>query len=152
MSISLPAEAASFINFYLHVFLLKPTEDLRNSFRFKFYILVGKIYKVHCHSIFFMPIIGCYCFAVGFSNFLSLLPYLCLFVSGCKLQHKNADPRKKLSNDSDEAIIYTKPEDEIFHRVLIPKLCPPTKKKSLIYVLLFLFGKSTYIMVHICHL
>ncbi|KAE8076315.1 hypothetical protein FH972_014977 [Carpinus fangiana] len=54
----------------------EPTEDLRNSFRFKFYILVGKIYK-----------------------------------------HKNADLRKKLSNDSDEAIIYTKPEDEIFHRV-----------------------------------
>lgn len=157
MSVSLPAEAASFINFYLLVFLLKPTEDLRNSFRFNFYILVSKIYKVHCHSIFFVLIIGCYCFLnelqlVSAISYLSLLPYLCLFVSGCKLQHKNADPRKKLSNDSDEAIIYTKPEDEIFHRVLIPKLCPPTKKKSLIYVLLFLFGKSTYIMVHVCHL
>lgn len=45
-----------------------------------------------------------------------------LSVSGCKLQHKNADQKKKLRNDIDEAIIYTKPEDEIFHRVLIPIL------------------------------
>jgi hypothetical protein len=80
-----------------------------------------------------------------FQQFLiSLLPYPCLFVSGCKLQHKNADPRKKLSNDSDEAIIYTKPEDEIFHRVLIPKLCPPTKKK-VTYISTFVFVWQVYI-------
>ncbi|KAB1205765.1 hypothetical protein CJ030_MR7G028050 [Morella rubra] len=54
----------------------EPTEELRNSFRFKTYILVSKIYK-----------------------------------------HKNADQKKKLRNDIDEAIIYTKPEDEIFHRL-----------------------------------
>ncbi|XP_050275443.1 protein BCCIP homolog isoform X2 [Quercus robur] len=32
-------------------------------------------------------------------------------------EHKNADQKMKLSNDIDEAIIYTKPEDEIFHRL-----------------------------------
>ncbi|XP_030960645.1 protein BCCIP homolog isoform X1 [Quercus lobata] len=54
----------------------EPTEELRKSFCFKFYIIFSKIYK-----------------------------------------HKNADQKTKLSNDSDEAIIYTKPEDEIFHRL-----------------------------------
>ncbi|KAG2708391.1 hypothetical protein I3760_05G190700 [Carya illinoinensis] len=57
----------------------EPTEELKNSFRFKFYILVSKIYK-----------------------------------------NKNANKKKKLSSDSDEAIIYTKPEDEIFHRTQQP--------------------------------
>lgn len=54
----------------------EPTEELRNSFCFKFYILVCKIYE-----------------------------------------YKNAGQKKKLSNDSDEARIYTKPEDEIFHKL-----------------------------------
>lgn len=32
-------------------------------------------------------------------------------------KHKNGNQRKNVSNDSDEAIIYVKPEDEIFHRI-----------------------------------
>jgi protein BCP1 len=35
------------------------------------------------------------------------------------LQHKNADKKNKLSSDSEEAIIYVNPEDEIFHKVHI---------------------------------
>ncbi|KAK7258463.1 hypothetical protein RIF29_24041 [Crotalaria pallida] len=51
----------------------EPTEDLRNSFKFKHYVILSKIYK-----------------------------------------HKNVEQKRKVSNDSDEAIIYIKPEDEIF--------------------------------------
>ncbi|XP_031271531.1 protein BCCIP homolog [Pistacia vera] len=54
----------------------EPTEELRNSFRFKFYLLVCKIYKL-----------------------------------------KNAGQKKKQSSQSDEEIIYIKPEDEIFHQL-----------------------------------
>ncbi|CAK7357361.1 unnamed protein product [Dovyalis caffra] len=54
----------------------EPTKELRNSFRFKSYLLVSKIYK-----------------------------------------HKNADKKSRLSSDSEEAIIYDKPEDEIFHKL-----------------------------------
>ena len=36
-----------------------------------------------------------------------------------KLQHKNAGQRKGTRVDIDEAIIYIKPEDEIFHKVPI---------------------------------
>ncbi|KAI5572082.1 hypothetical protein BDE02_11G137800 [Populus trichocarpa] len=32
-------------------------------------------------------------------------------------QHKNAEKKNRLSNDSEEAIIYVKPEDEIFHKL-----------------------------------
>ncbi|XP_020222554.1 protein BCCIP homolog isoform X2 [Cajanus cajan] len=53
----------------------EPTEELRNSFKFKHYIILSKIYM------------------------------------------KNVDQKRKLSNDSDEAIIYVKPEDEIFHKL-----------------------------------
>ncbi|KAK3023981.1 hypothetical protein RJ639_042871 [Escallonia herrerae] len=49
----------------------EPTEELRNSFCFKYYLLISRIYK-----------------------------------------HKTADQQK-----SDEAIVYIKPEDEIFHKV-----------------------------------
>ncbi|XVF28963.1 hypothetical protein REPUB_Repub15cG0078700 [Reevesia pubescens] len=54
----------------------EPTEQLRNSFHFKFYLLVSKIYK-----------------------------------------HKSANQKRSSSTDKDEAIIYIKPEDEIFHKV-----------------------------------
>ena len=45
----------------------------------------------------------------------------------------------KLSNDSDEAIIYTKPEDEIFHRVviLVLRLSMHARKTHKIYYVLF---------------
>jgi protein BCP1 len=35
-----------------------------------------------------------------------------------KIQHKNAEQKRKLSRDSEEAIVYVKPEDEIFQKVL----------------------------------
>ncbi|KAK9276474.1 hypothetical protein L1049_006007 [Liquidambar formosana] len=54
----------------------EPTEELRKSFCFKFYLLVSRIYK-----------------------------------------HKNADQKKGRSTVSDEAMIYIKPEDEIFHKL-----------------------------------
>ncbi|XP_015895482.3 protein BCCIP homolog [Ziziphus jujuba] len=54
----------------------EPTEELRNSFRFKFYIVVSKIYK-----------------------------------------RKNLNEKKRHKSDYDEATIYTKPEDEIFHKL-----------------------------------
>ncbi|KAJ0038169.1 hypothetical protein Pint_22333 [Pistacia integerrima] len=54
----------------------EPTEELRNTFSFKFYLLVCKIYKL-----------------------------------------KNAGQKKKQSSQSDEEIIYIKPEDEIFHQL-----------------------------------
>ncbi|KAK9292625.1 hypothetical protein L1049_020600 [Liquidambar formosana] len=54
----------------------EPTEELRKSFCFKFYVLVSRIYK-----------------------------------------HKNADQKKGPSIVSDEAIIYIKPEDEIFRKL-----------------------------------
>ncbi|KAA8532554.1 hypothetical protein F0562_032630 [Nyssa sinensis] len=54
----------------------EPTEELRNSFCFKFYLLVSRIYK-----------------------------------------HKNAVQKKGPSSSSDEAIIYIKTEDEIFHQL-----------------------------------
>jgi hypothetical protein len=34
-------------------------------------------------------------------------------------QHKNAEKKNRLSIDNEEAIIYVKPEDEIFHKVYI---------------------------------
>ncbi|KAK3016928.1 hypothetical protein RJ639_006917, partial [Escallonia herrerae] len=52
----------------------EPTEELRNSFCFKYYLLISRIYK-----------------------------------------HKSADQQKR--QKSDEAIVYVKPEDEIFHKV-----------------------------------
>lgn len=52
----------------------EPTEELKNSFHFKVYIIVSKVYK-----------------------------------------HKNADQKGK--QNSDETIIYVKPEDEIFHKL-----------------------------------
>ncbi|KAF5725778.1 protein BCCIP [Tripterygium wilfordii] len=54
----------------------EPTEELRDSFCFKSYLIASKIYK-----------------------------------------HKNADQKKWQNSHSDEAIIYTKPEDEIFHKL-----------------------------------
>ncbi|KAF5450370.1 hypothetical protein F2P56_030728 [Juglans regia] len=67
----------------------EPTKELKNSFSFKFYILVSKIYK-----------------------------------------NKNANKKKKLSSDSDEAIIYTKPEDEIFHRLSLWSFCFPLQTQQ----------------------
>ncbi|KAL6346727.1 hypothetical protein AAG906_002843 [Vitis piasezkii] len=54
----------------------EPTEELRSSFCFKFFLLISRIYK-----------------------------------------HKNAGQRKGTRVDIDEAIIYIKPEDEIFHKL-----------------------------------
>ncbi|XWS09263.1 hypothetical protein CRYUN_Cryun40dG0070800 [Craigia yunnanensis] len=54
----------------------EPTEELRNSFHFKFYIVVSKIYK-----------------------------------------HKKANQKRSSSTDKDEALVYIKPEDEIFHKL-----------------------------------
>nr|XP_043607533.1 protein BCCIP homolog [Erigeron canadensis]XP_043607540.1 protein BCCIP homolog [Erigeron canadensis]XP_043607548.1 protein BCCIP homolog [Erigeron canadensis]XP_043607556.1 protein BCCIP homolog [Erigeron canadensis] len=54
----------------------EPTEELRKSFCFKYYLMVSKIYK-----------------------------------------RKNGDHKKKGSSSSEEAIIYIKPEDEIFHNL-----------------------------------
>ncbi|PIN20567.1 Isoamyl acetate-hydrolyzing esterase [Handroanthus impetiginosus] len=51
----------------------EPTEVLRSSFRFKFYLIISKIYK-----------------------------------------HKNADQIKGTTKSGDEALIFPKPEDEIF--------------------------------------
>ncbi|KAF3432158.1 hypothetical protein FNV43_RR26897 [Rhamnella rubrinervis] len=55
----------------------EPTEELQNSFRFKFYIVVSKIYKLI----------------------------------------KHANKKRRQNNDSDEEIVYVKPEDEIFHKL-----------------------------------
>ncbi|CAI9785457.1 unnamed protein product [Fraxinus pennsylvanica] len=54
----------------------EPTEELRNSFRFKFYLIISKIYK-----------------------------------------HKSIDQIKGPSRSEDEAIMYIKPEDEVFHKL-----------------------------------
>ncbi|XP_027341770.1 protein BCCIP homolog [Abrus precatorius] len=54
----------------------EPTEELRNSFKFKHYILLSKIYM-----------------------------------------HKNVEQKRIPINDNEEAIIYMKPEDEIFHKL-----------------------------------
>ncbi|KAL2343370.1 hypothetical protein Fmac_004655 [Flemingia macrophylla] len=54
----------------------EPTEELRNSFKFKHYIILSKIYV-----------------------------------------QKSAQQKRKPSNDNDEAIIYVKAEDEIFHKL-----------------------------------
>ncbi|KAK7319182.1 hypothetical protein RJT34_03900 [Clitoria ternatea] len=64
----------------------EPTEDLRNSFKFKHYIILSKIYV-----------------------------------------YKNVD---KLSNDSDEAIVYIKPEDEIFHKLSSWSFCFPLRTQQ----------------------
>lgn len=54
----------------------EPTEELRNSFCFKYYLIISRIYK-----------------------------------------HKNADQEKRSRGDCNEATIYIKPEDEIFHKL-----------------------------------
>lgn len=66
------------------------TEELRHSFRFKFYLLVSKIYK-----------------------------------------HKNADKKKVSCSTSDEAIIYIKPEDEIFLKLSSWSLDFPLRTQQL---------------------
>ncbi|KAJ1430590.1 BCP1 family [Sesbania bispinosa] len=67
----------------------EPTEDLRNSFQFKHYIILSKIYK-----------------------------------------HKNVEQKRKLSSDSDEATIYIKPEDEIFHKLSSWSFCFPLRTQQ----------------------
>ncbi|CAI8617280.1 unnamed protein product [Vicia faba] len=68
----------------------EPTEDLRNSFKFKHYIILSKIYK-----------------------------------------HKNAEQKRKQSYDSDdEAIVYVKPEDEIFHKLSSWSFCFPLRTQQ----------------------
>ncbi|CAA3026947.1 Hypothetical predicted protein [Olea europaea subsp. europaea] len=52
------------------------TEELQSSFRFKFYLIISKIYK-----------------------------------------HKSVDQIKGPSRSQDEAIMYIKPEDEVFHKL-----------------------------------
>ncbi|XP_022882073.1 protein BCCIP homolog isoform X2 [Olea europaea var. sylvestris] len=54
----------------------EPTEELQSSFRFKFYLIISKIYK-----------------------------------------HKSVDQIKGPSRSQDEAIMYIKPEDEVFHKL-----------------------------------
>ncbi|MCH93358.1 BCCIP-like protein, partial [Trifolium medium] len=67
----------------------EPTEDLRNSFRFKHYVMLSKIYK-----------------------------------------HKNPEQKRKLSDDSEEAIVYVKPEDEIFHKLSSWSFCFPLRTQQ----------------------
>ncbi|KAK2383977.1 CDK inhibitor P21 binding protein [Trifolium repens] len=67
----------------------EPTEDLRNSFRFKHYLMLSKIYK-----------------------------------------HKNAEQKRKLSDDSEEAIVYVKPEEEIFHKLSSWSFCFPLRTQQ----------------------
>ena len=54
----------------------------------------------------------------------------------------------KLSNDSDEAIIFTKPEDEIFHRVviLVLRLSMPEKNKKFIMYFFFSSFNIVYLI------
>ena len=58
------------------------------SFRFKSYLLVSKIYKVRLYH-----------------------HYLLLKSTLVSHDHKNADKKNRLTIDSEEAIIYVKPED-----------------------------------------
>lgn len=44
-------DSSTFIKLCSRFFLLKPSEKLRNSFHFKFDLVVSKIYKVQCGSI-----------------------------------------------------------------------------------------------------
>ncbi|KAK7359489.1 hypothetical protein VNO77_01449 [Canavalia gladiata] len=68
----------------------EPTEDLRNSFKFKHYIILSKIYM-----------------------------------------HKNVEQKRKLSYNSDAAIIYIKPENEIFHKLSVWSFCFPLQTEQL---------------------
>ncbi|XP_061338488.1 protein BCCIP homolog [Gastrolobium bilobum] len=68
----------------------EPTEDLQNSFQFKHYIILSKIYK-----------------------------------------HKNVQQKRKLGNESDVAIMYIKPEDEIFHKLSSWSFCFPLQTQKL---------------------
>ncbi|KAL4574386.1 hypothetical protein LXL04_021215 [Taraxacum kok-saghyz] len=68
----------------------EPTKELRQSFAFKYYLLVSKIYKL-----------------------------------------KNVDQKKKgSSSSSQEAIIYLKPEDEIFHNLSEWFYCFPLRTQQ----------------------
>ncbi|XP_027188647.1 protein BCCIP homolog [Cicer arietinum] len=67
----------------------EPTEDLRNSFQFKHYLILSKIYK-----------------------------------------HKNAEQKRKLGEDNDEAIVYVKPEDELFHKLSSWSFCFPLRTQQ----------------------
>ncbi|XP_058735616.1 protein BCCIP homolog [Vicia villosa] len=67
----------------------EPTKDLRNSFKFKHYIILGKIYEL-----------------------------------------KNAEQKRKQSDDSVEAIVYVKPEDEIFHQLCSWSFCFPLRTQQ----------------------
>lgn len=48
------SQVCTYCNLYFIFDLLKPTEELQRSFRFKFYLIISKIYKVHCwcHSLY----------------------------------------------------------------------------------------------------
>lgn len=106
--------------------LWQPTAELKNSFHFKVYIIVSKVYKVSHLSISLI---------IEFHIIFSLcLPFI-LFLDAY-VQHKNADQKGK--QNSDETIIYVKPEDEIFHKVLIICYESLTKKIKLFHVSLHL--------------
>ncbi|KAG4999737.1 hypothetical protein JHK87_020809 [Glycine soja] len=68
----------------------EPTEELQNSFKFKHYIILTKIYVL-----------------------------------------KNVEQKRKQSNGSDEAIIYIKLEDEIFHKLSSWSFCFPLQTQQL---------------------
>ena len=48
-----------------------------------------------------------------------------------KTQHKNIVKKRKPSSDDDEAIIYVKPEDEIFHKLCSWSFCFPLRAQQL---------------------
>ena len=106
-------------NLFFLFCVLKPTEELRSSFCFKFFLLISRIYKVYgCNispMLWYLLLVIWY---VGWLWKISLSLSLSLFMV-VKLQHKNAGQRKGTRVDIDEAIIYIKPEDEIFHKVPI---------------------------------
>ncbi|GAY48698.1 hypothetical protein CUMW_113690 [Citrus unshiu] len=91
----------------------EPTAELRNSFRFKCYLLVSKIYKVflswHLSTAPYILIINFFLLMIGFNN--------------AKLKHKNANQKnnrnliRRSGSDSGDGIVYIKPEDEIFHKL-----------------------------------
>ncbi|KAM0019953.1 putative BCP1 family protein [Helianthus debilis subsp. tardiflorus] len=67
----------------------EPTEELRKSFCFKYYLILSKVYK-----------------------------------------HKNGDQKKKDCITTEEAIIYLKPEDEVFHNLSAWSFCFPLRTQQ----------------------
>lgn len=92
------------------LFFLKPTKELRNSFCFKYYLIVGKIYEV----IDILFPCGC-TFSIDLPLIHKCVKFLLVFY--CYLQLKKINNKHNRTSSSEEAIIYTKPEEEILHEV-----------------------------------